>query len=81
MGAVTYRSPEIVTTEHTFEVPLDHADPGGERLSVIIAHDMSNGGVMLDVVVSTGQHFSISIADPHNNLSASNFSASDFLFA
>jgi pimeloyl-ACP methyl ester carboxylesterase len=34
MGAVTYRSPEIVTTEHTFEVPLDHNDPAGEQIEV-----------------------------------------------
>ena len=31
---MTYRSPEIVTTEHTFDVPLDHDDPGGERLEI-----------------------------------------------
>ncbi|MEU8567298.1 alpha/beta fold hydrolase [Streptomyces pathocidini] len=28
----TYRQPGLVLTDHSFEVPLDHADPGGERI-------------------------------------------------
>ncbi|MBP2472782.1 pimeloyl-ACP methyl ester carboxylesterase [Crossiella equi] len=30
----TDRLPGLVTTAHTFDVPLDHADPGGERITV-----------------------------------------------
>ena len=29
-----YRQPGTVITDHTFQVPLDHADPGGERIEV-----------------------------------------------
>ena len=28
------RQPGLVLTEHTFSVPLDHGDPGGERIDV-----------------------------------------------
>ncbi len=34
MATVTYRTPELVLTEHTIDVPLDHADPGGAQISV-----------------------------------------------
>ena len=34
MQSVTYRAPNLVLTEHTASVPLDHADPGGERIEV-----------------------------------------------
>jgi pimeloyl-ACP methyl ester carboxylesterase len=30
----TYRLPGLLVTEHEVEVPLDHADPGGERITV-----------------------------------------------
>jgi pimeloyl-ACP methyl ester carboxylesterase len=30
----THRLPGLVLTEHRFAVPVDHADPGGERLTV-----------------------------------------------
>ena len=32
--AVTYRIPGLVVTEHEFRVPLDHASPEGDRLTV-----------------------------------------------
>src|SRR3712207_1192023 len=32
--ARSYRSPGLVLTEHEFEVPLDHARPDGERITV-----------------------------------------------
>jgi pimeloyl-ACP methyl ester carboxylesterase len=32
--AVTYRIPGLVVTEHEFRVPLDHASPDGDRLTV-----------------------------------------------
>jgi hypothetical protein len=31
---VTLRIPGLVMTEHEFAVPLDHAQPDGERISV-----------------------------------------------
>ena len=31
MRVVTYRAPNLVFTEHEFELPLDHAQPGGPR--------------------------------------------------
>ena len=34
MRQATYRVPDLVLTEHTFAVPLDHADPAGEPLEV-----------------------------------------------
>ncbi len=34
MASVTYRTPELVLTEHTIEVPLDHDEPDGARISV-----------------------------------------------
>ena len=34
MTSRTYRIPGLVLTEHELEVPLDHADPGGERITV-----------------------------------------------
>jgi pimeloyl-ACP methyl ester carboxylesterase len=30
----SYRTPGLLVTEHELEVPLDHADPGGERITV-----------------------------------------------
>jgi pimeloyl-ACP methyl ester carboxylesterase len=32
--SASYRLPGLVLTEHTIEVPVDHADPGGEQISV-----------------------------------------------
>src|SRR5262245_8126741 len=32
--AATHRIPGLVVTEHEFEVPLDHASPEGDRLTV-----------------------------------------------
>jgi pimeloyl-ACP methyl ester carboxylesterase len=34
--ATTYRTHGLVLTEHTFEVPLDHARPDGERIEVFV---------------------------------------------
>jgi pimeloyl-ACP methyl ester carboxylesterase len=34
VSSVTYRVPQLVLTEHTFPVPLDHADPTGEQIDV-----------------------------------------------
>jgi pimeloyl-ACP methyl ester carboxylesterase len=34
MRGATYRLPGLVLTEHHVEVPLDHADPDGERLTL-----------------------------------------------
>jgi pimeloyl-ACP methyl ester carboxylesterase len=34
MRGPTHRPPGLVLTDHEFSVPLDHADPGGERLGV-----------------------------------------------
>jgi pimeloyl-ACP methyl ester carboxylesterase len=34
MSATTTRLPGMIVTEHTFRMPLDHADPDGERLTV-----------------------------------------------
>ncbi|MEV4659738.1 hypothetical protein [Micromonospora sp. NPDC049301] len=31
----TYRHPGTVITDHRFQVPLDHADPTGERIEVL----------------------------------------------
>ncbi|MFZ0325100.1 MAG: alpha/beta hydrolase, partial [Actinomycetes bacterium] len=43
MRLATYRVPELVVTEHTFTVPLDHDDPGGERLEVFAREVVSAG--------------------------------------
>jgi pimeloyl-ACP methyl ester carboxylesterase len=40
----TYRIPGLVVTEHTFSVPLDHAAPGGERISVFAREVRAPGG-------------------------------------
>ena len=34
MRGATHRLPGLVLTEHEFEVPLDHADPGGEQITL-----------------------------------------------
>ena len=34
MRSVTYRIPALVVTEHTFAVPLDHADPASEQVEL-----------------------------------------------
>ena len=31
---MTYRTPGLLITEHELELPLDHSDPGGERITV-----------------------------------------------
>jgi pimeloyl-ACP methyl ester carboxylesterase len=45
MHVRTYRQPGLVVTERTLEVPLDHADPAGERIEVfareVVAADKS----------------------------------------
>jgi pimeloyl-ACP methyl ester carboxylesterase len=33
-GSPSFRVPGLILTEHTIEVPLDHADPGGPQISV-----------------------------------------------
>lgn len=46
MASRTYRSPGLVTTEHTFDVPLDHGEAGGERIEVfareVVAVDVAD---------------------------------------
>jgi pimeloyl-ACP methyl ester carboxylesterase len=46
MTSRTYASPGIVTTEHTFEVPLDHDTPGAEQIEVfareVVAIDVAD---------------------------------------
>lgn len=34
VGVTTHRSPGLVATDHSLDVPLDHADPGGERITL-----------------------------------------------
>ena len=34
MRRATHRLPGLVLTEHVFELPLDHADPGGRKIEV-----------------------------------------------
>jgi len=34
MQSITYRPPGLRVTEHTLQVPLDHAHPGGDRIEV-----------------------------------------------
>jgi len=41
MRSVTHRMPGFDVTEHTFEIPLDHANPDGERITVF-ARDVSD---------------------------------------
>ena len=54
--------------------------PGGAA-GTVFASDLANGDVSLAVVTSSGQHFSIQIADPLSGLTSANFSSADFLFA
>jgi pimeloyl-ACP methyl ester carboxylesterase len=42
---VTRRLPGLVVTEHELEVPLDHAAPGGERLTVFAREVADPGGL------------------------------------
>ena len=37
MQTCTSQLPDLVLTEHEFIVPLDHAQPGGEQISVFRA--------------------------------------------
>ena len=32
--SISYRQPGVVLTDRRFTVPLDHADPGGERIEL-----------------------------------------------
>jgi len=34
MRLATHRLPGVVTTDHQWEVPLDHANPDGPRITV-----------------------------------------------
>ena len=43
-GSPTYRIPGLVVTERTFSVPLDHAAPDGERISVFAREVRAPGG-------------------------------------
>lgn len=43
MAAVTRRVPELVVTEHTLSVPLDHVDPDGEQLE-LFAREVAAAG-------------------------------------
>lgn len=43
MRRATHRVPELVLTEHTFAVPLDHADPEGEPLEVFAREVVAAG--------------------------------------
>ena len=41
MRSETFRAPGLVLTEHELEVPLDHAAPEGERITIFLAEDRS----------------------------------------
>jgi pimeloyl-ACP methyl ester carboxylesterase len=43
MRPVTHRAPNLVTSEHEFDVPLDHERPGGARLQVFAREVVSPG--------------------------------------
>jgi len=49
MTAQTFRTPQLVLTERTFEVPLDHDEPGGEQIEVfareVVAADKEKDGL------------------------------------
>ncbi|MGW5053334.1 alpha/beta fold hydrolase [Actinokineospora sp. NPDC004072] len=46
---LTYRRPDQVCLEHTFEVPLDHADPAGARIEVFATEVVRSGNVGRDL--------------------------------
>ncbi|MGP3928237.1 alpha/beta fold hydrolase [Streptomyces sp. 8N616] len=39
----SYRQPGLVLTDHTFEVPLDHTDPGGEQIEIFAREVVAPG--------------------------------------
>ena len=43
MRVATYRAPGLVLSEHEFEVPVDHTDPEGERLTVFAREVVAAG--------------------------------------
>ena len=43
MNVVTHRIPGLVLTDHTFDIPLDHAAPDGERISVFAREVVAAG--------------------------------------
>jgi pimeloyl-ACP methyl ester carboxylesterase len=43
MRGPTYRLPGLVLTDHEFSVPVDHADPAGERLTVFAREVVAPG--------------------------------------
>src|SRR3954470_2950034 len=43
--ALTVHAPGLVLTEHEIDVPLDHADPGGERVSMFAREVADPGGL------------------------------------
>lgn len=43
MRPVTYRVPELVVTEHTLTVPLDHDDPTGEQIDLFAREVVAAG--------------------------------------
>jgi pimeloyl-ACP methyl ester carboxylesterase len=45
MASRTYRSPGLILTEHSFEVPLDHSSPNGERIPVFAREVADPGGL------------------------------------
>jgi len=61
------------------KIGVTHFAPGS-GLGSIYAQDAADGGVTLLATTLTGEHLTISVADPAGNLSAANFSAADFLF-
>ncbi|MDH4159401.1 MAG: alpha/beta hydrolase [Actinomycetota bacterium] len=61
MSSVTYRVPQLVLTEHTFPVPLDHADPTGEQIDVfareVVAADKEGADLPWLVFLQGGPGF------------------------
>jgi pimeloyl-ACP methyl ester carboxylesterase len=45
----SYRQPGVVLTEHTFTVPLDHDDPGGEQIEVFAREVVAAGETPADL--------------------------------
>ncbi|MGH3323307.1 MAG: alpha/beta fold hydrolase [Streptomyces sp.] len=49
--AVTHHAPGLILTEHEFRVPLDHAEPDGERITVFAREVADPGGRDLPFLV------------------------------
>ena len=45
----SYRQPGAVLTDHTFAVPLDHDDPGGEQIEVFAREVVAAGEARADL--------------------------------